>query len=1000
MAFHKIHLKLIAGLIIVFFFRIPSFAQQYGFIQYSLEEGLAQSQVRSICQDEKGFLWIGTLGGLSRFNGKKFTNFSVDDGLLSNKVNTIFLDSKNQLWIGTKGGISLFDGKAFQNYMLNAEFSNIPILSIAESKDGTLWVGTGGEGVFAYENGKFRHLKNENGLTEEYIRSIMIDKHDNIWLGTKRGVFKSSDHTNFNCTIPNINVSCIKQSYSEEPTTCISTYNKGVYFIKKDSIKQLTSAQGLISDWIRDCLPDKNNNWWFASKQGVSKYFNKSFFNFNKENGLLASNTVNIYQDAENNIWIGTDGNGVLKFSGENMVNYTVKDGLSSNLIMCVTQDTTGTVWIGSYDNGITKLNSNNKIETYSNNINSTYSLKNNTINVSYVDSKNNVWFGTGNGILKYTNNNGFLEPKGQTEFNIKNTLSILEVSEDSLWFGTVGGVIIWNGTKFLKNNRLNSLNKTKIMDLIKDQYDNIWLATNEGIYKYDSKKLIKPDAGVSTITRSIVKDYRKNLWFGTESGIIHYDYKSFKTIKIESTFNSNNIFFLTTDKNGWLWIGTINGVYKLNLATYYKNKSIEIEHFTKHEGVRSLECNENAAFTDKQGNVWMGTAAGLLKFNSDNFAPADSNIISTPRVFIEDVQLFFEKIDWETLSDSIDASTQLPVNPILKHNKNHLTFKYTGTYLSNPDKLEYRYILEGFDANWSPPTKVNFATYSNLPPGRYTFKVQTSFNKKWNSAIDHFSFTITPPFWATLWFYLLCGSFLTGFIVLIYKRRINDLEKKKEKEQLVLKSKLTKVEQQMLNASMNRHFIFNALNSIQYFINSQDKLSANMYLTSFAKLIRKNLDTTTQNLVKLSEELERLKLYLTLEHMRFSEDFEYQFNIDSTIEPETILIPPMILQPYVENAILHGILPSQRKGEISITVKEKNSNIIIIIADNGIGVSKSLAQKKERKHFSKGIGITEERINLLKSVTDKKIEIDGPIDLQDKNGICIGTTVTITLKS
>jgi len=207
-------------------------------------------------------------------------------------------------------------------------------------------------------------------------------------------------------------------------------------------------------------------------------------------------------------------------------------------------------------------------------------------------------------------------------------------------------------------------------------------------------------------------------------------------------------------------------------------------------------------------------------------------------------------------------------------------------------------------------------------------------------------------------------------------------------------------LEQQSLNASMNRHFIFNALNSIQYYINRQDKLAANRYLSSFAKLIRKNLDSSSSpdNLVALSEELERLDLYISLEHMRFQDKFEYEITIDPTIDTSSIRVPAMFLQPYVENSIWHGVLPMKSAGKIEVKIVKTANEIKFSIEDNGIGIEKSLAKKGTlgHSHDSKGMKITSSRINVLRTLTKRNIQIIGPFEVKNENEETMGTKVEI----
>ena len=293
--------------------------------------------------------------------------------------------------------------------------------------------------------------------------------------------------------------------------------------------------------------------------------------------------------------------------------------------------------------------------------------------------------------------------------------------------------------------------------------------------------------------------------------------------------------------------------------------------------------------------------------------------------------------------------------------------------------------------------------TYANLPFGEFNFLVKARVSEEKWSDPKSFSFVINPPYWRTNWFYSLCVTFVLLISYSIYRWRTSIIERKRQTQQLEYKSKLMGLELQSLNASMNRHFIFNALNSIQYYINRQDRVSANRYLSSFAKLIRKNLDSTTarNNMVSLSEEIERLSLYLSLENMRFQDKFEYELNINPEIDVETYNVPSMLLQPFIENAIWHGILPSKKKGKITISIViDESDSLVFSIEDNGIGVEVSKDKKAEsgQIHESKGVRITSGRISLLQKITNENIFIKGPLEVKDDNDNVKGTRVEIML--
>ena len=248
-----------------------------------------------------------------------------------------------------------------------------------------------------------------------------------------------------------------------------------------------------------------------------------------------------------------------------------------------------------------------------------------------------------------------------------------------------------------------------------------------------------------------------------------------------------------------------------------------------------------------------------------------------------------------------------------------------------------------------------------------------------------------------------MCSSDLLGSIggVWLIVNSSKKIEERKRVTQLIVdKSKMMKLEQQALNSSMNRHFIFNALNSIQYYINRQDRISANKYLSSFAKLVRKNLDSSLVNEIYLDDEIERIGLYLKLEEMRFQDKFDYNIDVDKNIEPQSIKIPSMLLQPFIENSIWHGILPRDQRGNIDIIVTKQEGKLIIVIKDDGIGIDTSLKNKKGKKqhHDSKGMELTKVRIKLISKTSNKDCAIRGPYQVYNEKREVSGTEVSIIL--
>lgn len=987
---------LLYGTLLCFIACCKLHAQQYSFINYSIEDGLAQSQVQTIFQDDKGYLWMGTYGGLSRYDGKSFVNYTKENGLIDNRINCIVESPKRELYVGTLGGVNKLNGQSFSSIVLKSDLSKNQVTAMAFDKQGNLWMCTDGAGVCMYNGTSLVYYSETDGLINNYVRSVCTDKNGNVWFGTRGGICyfdgKSFVKVDPSVTQPH-NVSEITKDRDENLWFC--TYGEGIYKYDFKTFINYTEKDGLIMDWIRSARQDERGNFWFASRNGVSKFDGKTFLNFDKSNGLFYPNINTVMEDKEGKVWFGTDGKGVLKFTGETFVNYTTQDGLSSDIVMAVTEDNHHNRWFCTYGNGVCKQDP--VTNTF---VNYTIAdgLKNSIVWTAFADG-DNIWFGTADGVCRY---DGTRFIPFADSLPAKTVYSIYKDKKGNMWFGTTAGVSMYDGkscTHFV--NGESNMGKN-VRCIIEDGQGNMWFASSNGVFRYDGTTFTNytTEDGLSdNNVISILQDGRKNLWIGTGNGITVYDGKTFSKISINEKYSSNNVNFMLLDKAQHLWFGTNNGIYELDTKQYYDKGQPEFKHYTNYEGLRSLECNQNAAYEDTEGYLWFGTSEGILRYSRAQNASV--NKAPEPLTHITGVRLFLQPTDWTAFSDSTDEATGLPLHLSIDHKKRYLTFDYIGISLSNPGAVRYKFMLEGFDQDWSPPTDATFATYSNLPHGKYTFKV-IACNKEnvWNAVPATFSFEILPPFWLTWWFFVLCFLFVGGVIWLLYRWRVNVLKQKHHTEQLEYTSRLLVLEHQTLNASMNRHFVFNALNSIQYYITKEDKASASKYLSRFAKLIRKNLDSSMSNFVPLSEEIERLKLYLELEHMRLENKFDYRIEIEGDVDTESIDIPPMMLQPYIENSIWHGILPLERPGTIIITVKEIGDEIMFSIEDNGIGVEASKARKglKDQGHISRGMEITNGRINLLRKITQSELAVKGPFDIKNDKNECVGTRVEIVL--
>jgi len=307
---------------------------------------------------------------------------------------------------------------------------------------------------------------------------------------------------------------------------------------------------------------------------------------------------------------------------------------------------------------------------------------------------------------------------------------------------------------------------------------------------------------------------------------------------------------------------------------------------------------------------------------------------------------------------------------------------------------VRYSYILEGAEKDWSPVTKNTFARFSNLGPGTYTFKVKSRNNEgKWNANPASFTFTVLTPWWKTWWFRIFLIASVVSGVYFAVRLRIQRIQWNENN-----KVRLANNELKALRAQMNPHFIFNALNSIQHFIMNSDESGASKYLNKFAKLIRSILNNTEKTSVSLKDEVESLRLYIELEMLRFENKFDFDIDVDTNTDLDFYEVPTLLIQPYVENAIIHGLVPKKEKGHLQINIRIENNFIICEILDNGIGRKNSSeikANSIKKGHKSLGMKITRDRLELLNSVRNSSLSVNITDQIGSK-GEAEGTKVEI----
>lgn len=971
-------MKLLACL----FLLLPFFgmAQKYAFQSYSTEDGLPQTQVTAFCQDDKGYLWVATLGGLAKFNGRDFTTFSPEDGLLNNRIQTLFHES-GRVWVGHDGGVSYIENNTIKKIEFTGRDKSRNVSKIIRFKDKIIVCSNRNGGLFTLENNRFQPIPLSNDAHRSIRSAVISGKY--LYLATRGGILKTKDLKSFTP----------EEGVEDGSYFGVEANDKEIYFISRgNGIFHKDLETGKISHVEHEKmgeslrggeLDSKGRLWLYSGKAVITVSNNKVIRLVNQVSGLPVDNGVScIFNDSYGNIWIGSTGKGMFRFPGDQFRYYDRSTGYLSDLFLTGFQAKDGSFYLGSFEAGVIKISpSGDK---------SSIDVGFNVIWASQVDVDGLNWFGTQISLVSLDQNDHVTTYTEEDGLPGKKITALYKVGPREMYIGGNHGVAHYkNGViTNLCYDGMIEIGTTRDFIMVGET---LIMSSNLGLFQYKNGKF-SVYKGIDVVSYTIEKDDSGNIWFGTEDGLFRIKNGVSTRIGVRKNPGSNFINFIKF-REGKLFVGSNNGLFLLSNLDADKPK---VERFGLGEGIVNLETNLNSGFFDLEGDFWFGTAAGLVRFKTN----VQDIKIGNPRVEIKSILLNYQSFDYSNYSE-LDAAG-LPKNLNLPYSKNNLIFELDGISLSNRKGLNYQFFLEGLNDSWSPLTNNSTITFTSLPAGKYLLRMRSVDIDGRTSKEIVVPFTIRPAFYKTWWFIGLCILGIGGLVVLFFRFRVRRINAANEKEKLEFKSRLLSLEQQSMNASMNRHFVFNSLNSIQYFINTRDRLSANKYLTNFAKLIRKNLDTATVdgNMITLDEELERLELYLSLESMRFKDRFDYSINAEG-VEIDSILIPAMILQPFVENSIIHGILPNlEKKGIIALEVKEENGYLLMMVEDNGVGVNQSMTKKGDvdGDHRSKGMEITSKRIELIQKISQNDISLVGPYEIYNEDGSIKGTRVLLKI--
>ncbi len=981
---------------------------------------IASDFLETICIDKNGIIWIGTFNsGLDRLDPVtgSFTHFRHDpanpNSLSGNSIFALLADSEGTLWIGANG-LDRFNPSTntFTHFRhkpdVYTSISNDAVRAIYEDKQGTLWVGTGslygdegknpqlgGLNKMDRKNGTFQRFmadpKNPTSLIANKVRAMFEDSKGNFWVGTDGDGLHTMNRSNgtfqrypYDARHPyKLSRPALKKApyydhitfITEDATGAIwiGTAESGINYYDPKTAKMKHFESGNDST---GSFHDYTAWWAMRSREGVLwiSTIHGSLYRINPLEGSIPFYPVPtrgvpaIFEDANKTLWLANGGNGLLQQNNDRQALQSYAHApdnpksISANEVSCISGDNNQQIWAGTFNNGLNLLHKDSGTFTrFIYNHDGPTGISNNHVISIYDDPGAYIWVGTVNGLGRYDPKANswrtyLFYPPGEEENNRNIVTTILNDRHGNWWAGC------WNKGGLQKFDPQTGKSKThlaqaNIEKVYEDHAGVLWAAALEGLYRYNREK---------------------DLFEKFEDPLFLYE--------------TNSISNLVEDDTGNLWLTTAAGIVRLN-----KERN-ETTLFGKAYGINGDEFYVLSGLKGHDNKLYFGTTTGYYAFYPGDLARG----MRAPEIVLSEFRLANEVIepgDRGILQEPLSSVSRIK----LRYDQDVFSFAFAGIDYSNPEANRHLFMLENYDAGWNLAGPERKAIYFNVPPGKYVFKLKVV-NSYGVWSTREIEIIITPPWWTTWWFrigvVLLVAALFYTVVRWQVRQKFNHRlqQSEKDKQLAELRQKTGELEMQALRAQMNPHFVFNSLNAINRFILQNNKTQASEYLTKFSKLVRMILQNSQSTLITLESELESLKLYLELEALRFDYRFDYKVNVEKEIDVDLLKVPPLIIQPYAENAIWHGLMHKEEKGNLDIAIRQEDKQLVITIKDDGVGRkhASAMTSKSATKHKSMGLTITADRIaHMQRSPGVEPVIIN---DLLHEDGTAAGTEVIITI--
>lgn len=1007
--------------------------QELSFDAFFQEDGLPNNFIQCIYQDSKGWMWIGTSQGLSRFDGYNFVNYLPNSNdstsLEGNLVRVITEDKNGNLWIGTEnGGLNLYQrnletfSQPFNNHP-DLRFKHYSVNDIIPDGHGNTWVGTD-FGIMVIDSVKKMELispqvKNKNSaFPNEYVRRLQFDNQGNLWIGTNSGLFIYSPKTNLIETFPlpfeEGHPHEIWEIYrDEEGLMWVGTYSLGLFIIdpEKNTTKHIKLYPEVErSETVRSVSKSGFGEYWIGTRGGLYVYSKaKGITGFYRHDerrprSLTNNSVLSIIHDKNDETWIGTRGGlNLLARSKQVFHNFTALPNdnfhLNSSIVYAIWVDKKGNIWLGTEDGGINIYNTETGKYTYLMADDSRRnSLSQNCIKAFEEDDNGNLWVGTFLGGIdvihlatgKITHHKH--DSDNPQSLSDNRVWDICKDKNGNLWIGTTRGLDRYNVQKGTFSHYTKISGEDQISWVETDSEGNLWLGSPDEVIVYNEEK--KSIHRFQEQSRSMFEDSKNNVWIATlDKGIAKYNATSgpVQYFNEMDGLANNQALCIQEDRHHNLWISTSNGLSKFNV------QQNTFHNFSSNDGLGNNQFCYRASYETPNGDLLFGSISGFNMFNPDDVTTGLDNV---PIVFT-DLKIFNKSVPVSQSANSVLKQSISETNHlVLNYDQNVFTLDFAALNYINSDKNLYSYKLEGFNKDWNEPSKTHSATYTNLNPGKYTLKIKRAGFASGNDAhMLQLKITVLPPFWKTRIFLILLLLVIAALIYVLVRFIIN---REKIKNQLVLErinsKKLHEIDMMKLKFFTNiSHEIRTPLTLILGPLEkllgknvNNDEIQENLHLMhrnakNLDKLMSQLLDFRKLQTGNLKLNLTQADIVTYVRHVVESfEDYAKENGIHlkfNTLKKGLVAVfDPDKLEKIINNLISNAFKFTEAGGTISV-----NLSLVFDTNDNDFDESEKDKQFIEISVKDTGKGIASKDLN---RIFQRFFQSDGE---PSKSGVGIG---------